>query len=138
MIIKNIPRGQTYIYIYNLALEEKFSLFSPMVVCNISQTQTHTDKQMTHKGNMTCRPRLINSLSQTNYCLGIATSGIWLESIKGTTTVKSDATACQGIMDANGSDTQLPRPTYRNRCGVHEPNWLCSSQEPTSTRRICL
>lgn len=86
-----------------------------MAVCNISQTQTHTDKQMTHKGNMTCRPRLINSLSQTNYCLGIATSGIWLESIKGTTTAKSDATDCQGIMDANGTDAQLPRRTYRNR-----------------------
>lgn len=110
-------------------------LLSPMVVCHLSQTQTHTDKQMTHKGNMTCRPRLINSLSQANYCLGIATSGIWLESIKGTTTAKSDATDCQGIMDANGTDAQLPRRTYRNRCGVHEPNQLCSSQEPARIHR---
>lgn len=58
---------------------------------------------------MTYGPRLINSLFQTNYCLGIATSGIWLESKEGTTAAKSDATACQGIMDANGSDAQLPK-----------------------------
>lgn len=144
MIIKNIPRGQTWsssqkTLSFGLGvswiMQDFDLLFSPMVVCNISQTQTHTDKQMTHKGNMTCRPRLINSLSQTNYCLGIATSGIWLESIKGTTTAKSDATDCQGIMDANGTDAQLPRRTYRNRCAVREPNRWRSSQEPACIHR---
>lgn len=49
---------------------------------------------------------IINSLFQANYYTGVTTSAICLKCDG--TTEQSGTTACQGIMDANVSVTQLP------------------------------
>lgn len=59
------------------------------------------------RSNKTSAQAIINSLFQANYYTGVTTSGISLKCDG--TTAQSGTTACQGIIDANVSVTQLPK-----------------------------
>lgn len=63
---------------------------------------------------------IINSLFQANYYTGLTTSAICLKCDG--TTEQSGTTACQGIMDANVSVTQLPESKKKAKTKLTKDN----------------